>query len=291
MEHTGFCGTRSRQERIMRGKQKKIAVFNDLTGFGRCALAVQMPVISALKVQCCPVPTAIFSNHTAYPEFFFDDYTEKIPAYTEKWKKLELEFDGILTGFLGSQEQFDAVEAFIQEFQKETLLIVDPVMGDNGKCYATYTPDMCVRMRRLASRADLITPNLTECCILSEREYRDNLAEEDIEEMAGELIRRGTKNVVVTGVIRENRICNYIAGEKGNKAWVQTPRQGAVRCGTGDIFSAVLSAELVKGTELERAVKKAARFVGLCLEASERLEIPRNDGLAFEEVLDLISDL
>ena len=128
--------------------QKKIAAINDLSGFGRCSLAVALPLISHLGIQCCPLPTAILSNHTGYPSFHFDDYTPSIPAYMAEWKKLELEFDGILTGFLGSQEQIHLVEQFIREFTTpRTIIIVDPVMGDYGKPYATYTPEMCQGMK------------------------------------------------------------------------------------------------------------------------------------------------
>lgn len=270
----------------MRGKQKKIAVLNDLAGFGRCSLTVQLPVISALKVQCCPVPTAILSNHTGYEDYFFDDYTRHISEYTGKWKRLGLSFDGILTGFLGSAAQFEAVEQFLLDFGGNSLLIVDPVMGDNGKCYATYNEEMCSRMRSLTARADLITPNLTECCILTDTPYELAGMPGQVEKMAEKLLDRGTGHVTVTGVARGGEICNYVAGRNTEPVWIREKQLGAVRCGTGDIFSAVLSAELVAGKPLADSVKRAAQFVRRCLEVSEELEIPLQDGLAFEEVLD-----
>ena len=113
--------------------RKKMAVINDISGFGRCSITVAMPIISVMGIQCCPVPTSIFSNHTAYPDYFFDDYTDKMPAYISKWKKLGLEFEGIYSGFLGSGEQIDIVRKFIQDFRTDrTRVIVDPVMGDWG---------------------------------------------------------------------------------------------------------------------------------------------------------------
>ena len=148
--------------------QKKIAVINDFSGFGRCSIVVSLPIISALKVQCCAVPTSIFSNHTGFPEFFFDDYTDKMEQYIENWKKLDLEFEGIATGFLGSKEQIDIVKRFIEDFRTEqTIVVIDPVMGDYGKPYATYTKSMCEEMRQFVSYADILTPNLTEACILT----------------------------------------------------------------------------------------------------------------------------
>ena len=132
--------------------QKKIAVINDISGFGRCSIAVSLPIISYLGVQCCPVPTSIFSNHTGYPHFFFDDYTDRMPAYIANWKKLGLTFEGITTGFLGSVRQIRIVKEFIREFSREnTLIIIDPVMGDNGRLYSTYTKELCEEMKQLTS--------------------------------------------------------------------------------------------------------------------------------------------
>ena len=147
----------------------KIAVINDISGFGRCSIAVSLPIISMLKVQCCPLPTSIFSNHTGFPSFFFEDFTKNMEPYMEEWKKLDLKFNGISTGFLGSAEQIRIVQEFISEFKsKDTLVIVDPVMGDYGKTYSTYTEEMCQRMKQLACKADILTPNLTEACILTD---------------------------------------------------------------------------------------------------------------------------
>ncbi len=155
--------------------QKKIAVINDISGFGRCSIAVSLPIISYLGVQCCPVPTSIFSNHTGYPHFFFDDYTDRMPAYIANWKKLGLTFEGITTGFLGSVRQIRIVKEFIREFSREnTLIIIDPVMGDNGRLYSTYTKELCEEMKQLTAYADILTPNLTECCNLTDTPYKDS---------------------------------------------------------------------------------------------------------------------
>ena len=156
-------------------RQKKVAAINDLTGYGRCALTVSLPVISHMKLQCCPVPTSILSNHTGYPEYYFDDYTDRLPEYLAMWKKLNLSFDGIMSGFLGSAEQIGMVESFIKTFRKEhTIVVVDPVMGDHGSISSVYTEEMCLLMRRLVSLADIVTPNLTEGCRLTDVPYRDH---------------------------------------------------------------------------------------------------------------------
>ena len=161
--------------------QKKIALINDITGFGRCSVAVELPVISMMKVQCCVIPTAILSNHTGFNSFYFDDYTPKMESYIEQWKNLNLAFNGICSGFLGSQSQISIVSDFIRDFSdKDTVVIVDPVMGDNGRKYSTYTDEMCDMMKQLAGQAHILTPNLTEACILTDTEYTEKWHEKEI---------------------------------------------------------------------------------------------------------------
>ncbi len=157
----------------MRGfNQKKIALINDITGFGRCSIAVSLPIISALKVQCCFIPTAILSNHTGFNNFFFEDYTPKMREYVNNWETLGLNFDGICTGFLGSKEQIKIVIEFLEKFKtKDNIVLIDPVMGDYGKLYSTYTDEMCKEMQNLIKYADVLTPNLTELCRLLDLPY------------------------------------------------------------------------------------------------------------------------
>ena len=143
--------------------QKKIAVINDISGFGRCSIAVSLPIISMLKVQCCPLPTSIFSNHTGFDSFFYEDFTPYMERYINEWEKLNLNFSGICTGFLGSAEQINIVTKFFQKFiTKDTIVVIDPVMGDYGKAYPTYTEEMCQNMKNLIQYANILTPNLTE---------------------------------------------------------------------------------------------------------------------------------
>ena len=197
--------------------QNKIAVINDFSGFGRCSLAVSLPIISQLKIQCCPVPTSIFSNHTGFEHFFFDDYTDKMPEYIDHWKRLDLRFNGILTGFLGSRQQIDIVKNFIKDFrQNNTIVIIDPVMGDNGKPYPTYTKDMCEAMRELVVHADILTPNLTEACILADVPYEpDKFTTKDYYDIILKIAESGAGKIVITGISKGNYILNIIY-EKGN---------------------------------------------------------------------------
>ena len=266
--------------------QKKIAVINDFTGFGRCSIAVALPVISMLKVQCCPLPTSIFSNHTGFKSFFFDDYTEKMPAYIQEWKKLGLQFDGISSGFLGSKEQIQIVTQFFKEFKTEqNLIVVDPVMGDYGKTYSTYTPQMCEEMKKLVSYADILTPNVTEACILTDTLYKEKFTRAEYRKMAETLCEKGPSKVVISGIVQGEFIANYCY-EKGHEPKiVRSHKVGTQRSGTGDIFAAIIAADAVNGVPFEDSVRKASRFIKKCILKSIELDIPITDGVCFEEVL------
>lgn len=160
-----------------------VAAVNDMSGFGRCSLTVAIPILSAMGVQCCPLPTALLSNHTGYPTYYFSDYTDSMEVYYKEWLKLDLDFAAVYSGFLGSEKQVSIVMEMIEAFRKKQaakgiavpLAVIDPVMGDNGAVYATYTDELCAKMRQLVSVADIITPNLTEACILLEEDYKGNI--------------------------------------------------------------------------------------------------------------------
>ena len=272
--------------------QKKIAVINDLSGYGRCSLTVALPILSALKVQCCPVPTSILSNHTGFSTYFFDDYTEKMPLYVEQWKKLGLTFDGIYSGFLGSEEQMGIVIDMIRNFStKGTKVIVDPIMGDHGKAYQTYTEQMCCRMRDLVGFGDIVTPNVTEACILTKREYRSSgWRRSELLAMASEILAMGPNSVVITGIREGSYVTNLVTQTGLEPQFLRSLHVGSERPGTGDVFSSILAAETVKGLPLTAAVKKAARFVKACIIKSEELHVPVKNGVCFEEILSLLID-
>mgnify|MGYP002576873315 FL=1 len=197
----------------MRGfNQKKIALINDITGFGRCSIAVSLPIISALKVQCCFIPTAILSNHTGFNNFFFEDYTPKMREYVNNWETLGLNFDGICTGFLGSKEQIKIVIEFLEKFKtKDNIVLIDPVMGDYGKLYSTYTDEMCKEMQNLIKYADVLTPNLTELCRLLDLPYpNETPTHEELYSLCERLSLEGPSKIVITGLQRQGAIENFI---------------------------------------------------------------------------------
>jgi len=266
--------------------QKKIALFNDVSGFGRCSVAVQQPVISMMKIQCCPIPTAIFSNHTGFKNFYNLDFTPHMESYISMWKELDLQFKGICTGFLGSKQQIDIVSSFIQEFKKDdTLVIVDPVMGDYGKPYPTYTAEMCENMRELVRYADIVTPNLTEACVLANVPYKEKWAGKELLELAKKISEIGPDKIVITGIPQKSFVCNYCYEEGCEPKIIKTHKIGTSRSGTGDIFSAIIAADAVNGTDFLTSVKKASRFIKKCILKSIELDIPLTDGVAFEEIL------
>ncbi len=299
-------------------RQKKIALINDIAGYGRCAISVQLPVISALKVQCCPLPTSIFSNNTAFNEYYMEDFTQNMLPYMEAWEKNGFRFDGICTGFLGSPGQVQVIETFFKKFKTaNTVVVVDPIMGDNGKLYAASTEEMCSKLRALVGYADICTPNLTEACVLTGTAYKEKWSSKEIAGLAEKLLRLGPEKVVITGIVQGSYIANYCCertgkyggtGDKGSKivgeysrtgdkggkivgeygitgGYVRCKKAGTQRCGTGDVFTAIVAAEAVKGTDFKEAVKKASVFVKRCIERSVELDIPLTDGVCFEEIL------
>lgn len=267
--------------------QKKIAIINDVSGFGRCSVAVSLPVISHMKVQGCVLPTSIFSNHTGFSSYYYDDYTSHMRSYMEEWKKLDLRFEGIASGFLGSAEQIQIVKDFIRMFRDErTHVIVDPVMGENGRAYPTYTQEMCDKMKHLVEYADILTPNVTEACMLADMPYKEYGWEKyELHEMMERLRGLGAKKIVISGLNTEAYISNAISEKPGELTVLRQKRVGKVRSGTGDIFSAIIAADCVNGVDFEASVRKAAAFVRDCIRVTERLDIPETDGVCFEEIL------
>ena len=270
----------------IRDSQKKLAVINDLSGFGRCSIAVELPIISAMKIQCCFVPTTIFSNRTGFTSFFLEDFTDKMRPYMDEWRKLELHFQGICTGFLGSPEQIAIVSDFLRDFkEKDTVVIVDPVMGDYGKMYPTYSMETCLKMRELIPLADIVTPNLTEACILAGIPYEEKWSRKKLLWLAQHLSAMGPEKVVITGIIQGEFIANYCYEKGKEPCMFRTVKAGTQRSGTGDIFASIVAADAVNGVSFEQSVKKAGRFIKKCIVKSIEMGIPLTDGVCFEEFL------
>ncbi len=268
-------------------RQKRIAVINDVTGFGRCSVAVALPIISAMKIQCCPLPTAILSAHTAFPNFFLKDFTPYMDRYMEHWKSQNLEFDGISTGFLSSKEQISQVIHFFELFKTEdNLVLVDPVMGDYGRLYSSYTDEMCDEMKRLVPYADILTPNLTEACRLLDIPYQEaDLSDRGLLAICEQLSQMGPEKIVITGLQWENKITNYLYEKGKTSEKIVVDKIGKDRSGTGDVFTSVVFADIINGSDFHGAVQKAVEFINKVIEFTEDLGTPEHFGLCFEEFL------
>ncbi len=281
---------------------KKAVLINDLSGLGKCSLTAAIAVLSVMGIQPCPMPTAVLTNQTGYKSFFCNDCTDKLDLYTSEWKKLGFDFDGIYTGFLSSEKQADKIFDFIKAFRREnTLVLVDPVMGDGGKTYSLFTDALAQKMKMLISSADVITPNLTECCILCDCDYKEVIShcnESDyinrVTDMGKQLIGRyKIKTVIITGIIAKDKpngenLIHNIAVSEDYSFDTKSKITGASYSGTGDLFASVVFSSLMRGDSLEGAVQKAVNFIEASLLDTVNSDIDPNDGIEFEKHLDML---
>lgn len=276
---------------------KRIAVINDLSGFGRCSLTAALPIISALGAECCPLPTAALSNQTGYDSYFCFDLTDSLDSFISEWKKLGCKFDAILTGFITSPKQAQIILKFIDEFKTDkTKLIVDPVMADDGKIYDSYSRELCENMAQIAKKANIITPNLSELCILAGTGYEETVKHKNgdgyielISDIAAGLLSENLKAVTVTGVIYRGHIYNIIV-EKEKVCTVKSEIYGGSFSGTGDIFSSIIAAEAANGKELVHSVELAAKFLEMSIKSSYLEKTDRNDGVNFQKFLEVLTN-
>lgn len=272
----------------------RVAAIHDMSGFGRCSLTVAIPVLSAMGVQCCPLPTAFLSTHTGgFTGFTFLDMTEEMPKVAAHWQELDLRFHAIYSGFLASERQIGIVSDFIRTFRRsDTLVVIDPVMGDDGKAYQTYTSALCSGMTYLAELADVITPNLTEAAFLLGRPY-DQLPQEEagLQELVRELGLHGRRSVVLTGVSlspgKTGAMC--FDAKTSRTETVQVDMIAHPLLGTGDIFASVLTGALVRGDTLFSAAAQAADFVRACAVHTAAQDLPLREGVDFEPMLGLLT--
>lgn len=278
---------------------KKVAAINDLSGAGRCSLTVAIPILSTLKVQVYPLPTAILSNQTGYPDYFIDDFTDKMDNFTLQWQRIGIKFDGIYTGFLANEKQVDKILNFLQVFKSEnTLLLVDPVMGDDGKVYPNFAEKLCEKIKQLTLEADIITPNLTECCILSGEDYGELMQHQNspdfldrIAAVGKKLITGNVKQVVVTGIHwneDEEKILVNVILDGNEVCVVKSAVTGGSYSGTGDIMASVICGSVVNGKGLTQSVETAVKFIHTAIEDTYKDKTHRNDGVNFEKYLDML---
>ncbi len=274
----------------------RVAAIHDLSCFGRCALTVILPTLSAMGLQCVPLPTALFSTHTGgFTDMHFVDLSDSMARIGEHFSALDMRFDAIYSGFLGSARQIGIVGDLIDRFRGEgrdrALVLVDPVMGDDGKLYSTYTEELQAGMRHLCEKADIITPNLTEACFLTGSAWCDtsHMSEIQAKTYAGELAKKmgvfGAPRTVITGVPYRDQIGTYALDVGGSATFYSVTRRPKSFPGTGDIFASVLLGALMRGEDLARATRTAADFIHDVIGYSLACGEPTRDGVLLEPML------
>ncbi|MCI6188071.1 MAG: pyridoxamine kinase [Spirochaetia bacterium] len=263
---------------------KRVLTVQDISCVGKCSLTAAIPVISAMGIEVCPLPTAILSNHTAFSSFSFLDLTDKIPEILNEWKKQGFHFDAIYTGYLGSIKQIDLVHKILDEFaQNDTLVVIDPCMADNGKLYTGFSQDFVKQMAKLCGRANVILPNMTEACLLVNQNYDDfEHTKMNIQNLMAKLVSLGTKQAVLKGVefSKEKIGVAYCSQKLFNNNFSTNEnnmedmniyfhhRYDENFHGTGDVFASAVTGALVLKKDIKDAVKIACDFVQESIECT-----------------------
>ena len=270
----------------------RIAAVHDMCGYGKCSLTVAIPVLSAGGCDVCPVPTALFSAHTRYPVFTMHDTTDILAGYLDAWQAEGVDLDGVYSGFLGAPEQVDIIRRLYDEYPK-ALRLVDPVMGDGGSMYATYTPELCEAMKALTNGATVLTPNLTEASILTGIAYQgQNVDDTYVQTMLDALLAMGAQNVVLKGIDRnDGKLRNYVASADHPVVELAHDKLPYMLHGTGDLFCSSLIAALYCGKNLVDATRFAGDFVREAMEITRYQPEYEMRGVSFETRLGEIAAL
>lgn len=293
---------------------KRVALINDLSGFGRCSLTAAIPVISTLGVQAVPLPTAVLSAQTGFGDYACKDLTSEMVSFADQWTAMGAHFDGIYSGYLANTDQLSCVRNFLERFHSsDTLYLADPVMGDSGHRFPMFQDDFLEGMRELTGLADVITPNLTEACLLAGESYealyvasasKSELLDQ-IKELAANLQAQALRpqTVVITGILWQDQTATTIGNlalscspdqtAKGNLSqpapvYVESLYTGTSYSGTGDLFASVICGCLLRGLTVADAMKKAASFLEAAISDAQSQQIPRNEGVPFESHLEML---
>ncbi|MEK4230216.1 pyridoxamine kinase [Solibacillus sp. FSL H8-0538] len=280
---------------------KKVAVIQDISSFGKCSLTAAIPVLSVMGVQAVPLPTAILTAQTGYPSFYCNDLTSKMDIFVDEWSKLGATFDGIHTGFVTGKEQIDNIFQFLSVFHSsETTLLVDPVMGDLGEVYKMFSGELLDRMKELVKRADIITPNITECCMLTGLSYEKLQSYQDdsdyfqaLDEAGHQLQQATGANVIITGLNPPPADANtrYVGNmyiDADRSFYSIRDYNGESYSGTGDLFASVIMGGMMRGQDLVESMKLAEAFLAAAIEATSKEQLPREAGVNFEQFLRML---
>ena len=256
---------------------KRIVTIQDISCMGRCSLTVALPIISAMGVETAIIPTAVLSTHTMIKNYTFRDLTEEIVPITRHWKEEQFGFDAIYTGYLGSLEQIDIVSGLFDEFKTESnLIVVDPVLGDNGKLYPAFDETFVAKMASLCKKADIIVPNMTEASFLTGMEYKEHYDEEYVKKVLRELSLLGARISILTGAAIEDGKTGAYGYDREKDQFFSyfNERIEGNYHGTGDIFSSTLVGALMNGMNLKESLKIAADYTKEC----SRVTVNDKDG-------------
>ena len=270
----------------------RIAAVHDLCGYGKCSLGIAIPVLSAGGNDVCPVPTGLFSNHTAFPSCYMHDTTEMLDGYLAAWKEVGIDIDVVYSGVLGAPEQCDSIRQLWTDYPN-ALRVVDPAMADHGKVYPTYTPELCEAMAGLAGGCDVLTPNLAEAAIILNEVWQgQNISEDEAHRIVEALLAKGAKNVILKGIDRGDGIIrNYVQGEQNDFAETRNKLLPYMLHGTGDLYASCLLAALMAERSLLDAAQFASDFVVRAMELTNQQPDFHNRGVSFELILGDIASL
>lgn len=274
----------------MKRSVSRVAAIHDLSGFGRSSLNVVIPILSTMEVQVCSLPTAVLSAHTDFEGYCFIDLTEHLENFIEHWKKLKIDFDCIYSGFLGSPRQIEIISRFVDDFSfNKPLVVIDPVMGDNGRLYETMSLEMVEQMKLFISKADIITPNFTEAALLLEESFDAGITEKKIKEWLVRLSDMGPSIVIITSVpvAKGDKNTSVIAyNREDGRFWkVSCVYIPAHFPGTGDAFTSVIVGSILQGDSLPIALDRGVQFITSAIRASYGYKYPEREGVLLERIL------
>lgn len=275
----------------------KVAVLQDLSSFGKCSLTVAIPVLSVMQSQAVPLPTAILTAQTGYESFFYEDFTDKMHHFEEEWLKMGESFAGIYTGFVTGEEQLNKIRSFLKTFKKaDTVVLVDPIMGDDGEVYKFYTAALLQRMRELLVEATIITPNVTEACLLTDTDYDalHKIKTQDqylqaVQEIGQKLQILTPATVIITGIHppASQKIGNMYF-DNGEAIIHLKPYIGASYSGTGDLFASIIMGSVMRGDTIQDAVSLAERFISQAIADTTKGNSRKEAGVNFEKFLKIL---
>lgn len=267
---------------------KRILTIQDISCVGKCSLTVALPIISAAGVECAVLPTAVLSNHTAFPSFTFCDLTDELEGIRDKFKELSFDFNAIYTGYLGSKRQLDIVQSYFEAFQSpDCLKVIDPVMADHGKLYYGFTQEFADGMCDLCRTADVILPNLSEAAFMLHKPYLERYTEQDIKTLLLELSALGPRYVALTGIsFDEDTIGVYAYDRQENEYhYYKNEKLPVSFHGTGDTYASLFLGALMREKSVFEALDIAVDFTLLSMKKTLSDPSHRTYGVNFEEIL------